>query len=314
MKKQLSLFSLLSLSLILCACSSSAPAGSSGTSEGKVPAETGEVSGSSQDSDLISLDSFTISTAEKENTYGFNSTVITLTNNSSFTLLNPMIVYRLRPEVTAADLQAFMPEGVEVDTEQLEMQRDSLYPLYNIFPLGPSETSPELEIEIPVKPQDNYNFYYGCPCNQQMLDLMDLAMIRGELIVCDQLKRLYFTPDFVMPDEQGMPADALEDSHILLNQIPEEAKDLLMIPEGSSIFTTEEIRDYNNDGKHRWRFIFYNVEDASMTQYTDAVKENYPLDPLEGKVFYQGSDSGGNSVTVENDSKYHTVSVFLQKE
>lgn len=310
MKKTISKLSLLSLSLFLCACGSSAPKEDAGTS-GETESETAaEVSGNPLESEDISAESITVSSTEKENQYGYKSIVVTLTNNTSYIVLSPEITFKIRDGVSKEEMEAALPEGVEVDIDQLEVQRKQLYPNYSQYSLNPSGTSPGLEIRIPVIQNDVYQ-YDTCLCTQQMFDLMEVENIHGILVVDGHPKLLSVHQSSGFPEEPGIPADMLPDYDILLNQISEEIKDRVVIPDGASLYTCKQEKNYDDDGSKLWRIVFYDVDKDAMTQCINTLKELYTVDPYEFNRDYSASDEDGNGISMDWNEDLGTLSEFF---
>lgn len=306
MKNTVFKLSLLSLSLVLCACSSSAPKESENTADaeeetGTEVAEEESVPASAFD-EMLSSDSFSTEFAETENEYGIKRAVITLTNNTAYPLVNPKIELRLRNGVTANDLQALMPDGFEVDQERIE-NFEGRIPLHEgDYCLNPSETSHELTLAIPDKGGDMTPYPMDeLPYPKEMFDLMEVAGISGILVVDGKPKQANVFPK-MMGD---IPIPVLQERlNTFVNEVPEEIKDKIVVPDDVAIYLCES---ESYDGRKWYRITFYNVTEDVEADCVNRLKEMYPLEPESSWYLYYGKDSEGFAGSLEANHSRHTL-------
>ena len=280
MKKVLFAIPVLSISLFLCACGSSASesAGSQQTGTNDEPIDL------NKDSGPISFDDFELTYTEKDTGLGYTGVYVSITNHSDFTVLTPTVNYGFKPGVTNEDIQAAMPNGLKFDPDRNESMGGShtntLVPY-----LKPSETSEEMEISINVEeyklPGDGYVYVSTCPVTPDILDFLEVKNLKMRPIAGGKIKvNLELNPG------DTIPVETVDDSETLLNEVVEGGKDLIIVPDSVTIYSTYE---YNHDGFHGYGFDFYGVEDAAMDKCIQDYEEKFPIEDEEEKFpVYEG--------------------------
>ena len=312
MKKSLFAILSLSISLFLCACGSSgAETAADNKAEDSQQKETYERHPEFQNqSGPISFDDFELTYTEKDTGIGYSGVYVSITNHSDFSILNPFIRYELKPGVTINDLQAAMPSGLKLDPETKE-QMGGVFTNTRIPYVKPSESSQEMEIIIDTEEYERPDGFSvkSCPITQKILDLMEVKEISGTPIVGGKMKKY-----MQLKPGDTVLAETLEDSNELFNEVVEGGKDLIIVPDSTSFYTTYE----NNYGFHGYGFDFYDVEQTAMDKCIEDYKEKYP--PMfpdrsddfflsrSGVYMFEGLDSEGHTLHLEWSKEYHTIS------
>ena len=313
MKKTLFAISLWSLSLLLCACSSSeSTTADNSRSEDSQKKETNEGHPEFKNqSGPISFDDFELTYTEKDTGTGYTGVYVSLTNHSDFTILYPYIEYELKPGVTSEDVQAVMPNSLRFDPETNEQMggicTNSAKPY-----VKPSESSEEMVIIIYTEEYERpegYSVIYA-PITQKILDLLEVTEVRGTPIDGGKMKKTV-----QLQPGDAVPAESLEDADSLFNEVVEGGKDLIIVPDRVSFYSTYE---YYFDRFHGYGFDFYDVEQTAMDKCIEDYKEKYP--PMfpdrsddfflgqSGVYMFEGLDSEGHTLHLEWSKEYHTIS------
>lgn len=299
MKKTIIGISVLSLSLFLCACSSSAPdtaADSQPEESQQTETDAGQEESQVQPG-LLSFDDFEITYTTKPTEQGYDGIYVSITNNTAGLLLSGEIEYTLKAGVTAEDVQAAMPDGIKYDPDGYERNGNRILPERGFITLEPSETSPERAILIDALDEQD-DLLQECTITPEILDLLEIQQFSGDLIVDGQLKMLRMSPG------DSIPYMMLDDSYNKLNIITEGGKDLIIVPEGVSLYTTYETKLGNTSVL---LFNFYDVEQSAMDQCIEDYKSMYPNQTINGLWAYGGDDGNGHNLQIFWNEDDHII-------
>ena len=313
MKKSLFAISFISISLVLCGCGSSGSATADNSqSTGSQQEETNKVPEDlnfQKESGPISFDDFEFAYTEKDTGEGYTGVYVSITNHSDFTIINPSIQYDLKPGVNSEDVQALMPNGLKFDPDAHETGGRVFTNSVTLY-LKPSETSEEMEIAIYIEKYEKSDGSHvnSCPVTQEILDLMEIKIVGAAPIVGGKIK----TYMQLKPGDTVL-AETLEDSNSLLNEVVEGGKDLIIVPDRVSFYSTHE---YDFAGFHGYGFDFYDVEQTAMDKCIEDYKEKYP--PRNsgnsehfysdlGMYTYYGNDSEGHELGLEYYKERHYI-------
>lgn len=300
MKKTLFKLTLLSLSLILCSCSSSAAQATDNGSPQQPAGNTENIPAAAPSAqEVISADDLQLTYTTETNDLGYESVVITMTNNTPYTILWPGVSYQLKDGLTEDELQAAMPEGFTYEAGGLERNANSFSASHSPCYLEPSESIDQMELRIPIDPRIAGDFFIQeCPATQEVLDLFEVKRISGSPIVNGQLKELSLTPG------GSVPVDQLPAGYRLLNELPENGKDLILIPDGVELYTTD---DADLGGQPTLAFTFYDVSQDAKDKYFADYAAIYPIDSTGGDWYYDGNDEAGRSLSLTWYEDTHVI-------
>lgn len=110
-----------------------------------------------------------------------------------------------------------------------------------------------------------------------------------------------------------VPAETLENSNLLFNEVVEGGKDLIIVPDDVSFYSTYE---YNNCGFHGYEFNFYDVEQTAMDKCIEDYRQKYlsmnpdnsdRFFPDSGMYMFYGLDSDVHYLNLQYSKEYHSM-------
>lgn len=300
MKKPLVKLTSLTLSLLLCSCSSSPAQGADNDSSQQSAGNTTNIPAAAPSAqEVISADDLQLSYTTETNDMGYESVLIQMTNNTPYMILSPGVSYQLKNGVTEDDIQKVMPEGFTYEVGALERYANFFSASHNPCYLEPSESIDRMELSIPIEPRIAGEFFTDtCPATQELLDLFEVRSISGTPIVNGQMKELSLTPG------SSVPVDQLPNGYRLLNELPENGKDLIIIPDGVELYTTD---DADLGGQPTLAFTFYDVSQDAKEKYFADYAALYPINSTDSDWYYNGSDEAGRELMLTWYEDTHVI-------